>query len=184
MDPFPRVTRSLTLARSWGYHPTPRKPFRTAIPFRGGITPLLCPLQYAHVVRVLQRTHPFRSAHHFTTWPCSTSIGVWPSLRDRQDYLSANANGSAYARQKPPAMISWGNANSASLRWRFPNGGGGERYGLARLWPLAVSMIGRAHRSRPPLTPTTTPVGGFLPPVSPPPYVLSENWKAHLSTPI
>ena len=45
-------------------------------------------------------------------------------------------------------------------------------------------MIGRAHQSKPPQTPTTTPVGGFLPPVSPPPYVLSENWKAHLSTPI
>jgi len=38
--------------------------------------------------------------------------------------------------------------------------------------------------NKPPQTPTTTPVGGFPPPVSPPPYVLSENWKAHLSTPI
>lgn len=71
--------------------------------------------------------------------------------------------------KEPPALISWGNANSASLRWRFPSRGGGERYGLARLRSLAVSMIGRAHRSSPPQTPTTTPVGGLLPPVSPPP---------------
>ena len=86
--------------------------------------------------------------------------------------------------KEPPALISRGNANSASLRWRFPCRGGGERYGLAQLRSLAVTMIGRAHQSKPPQTPSTTPVGGFHPPVSPPPYVLSENWKAHLSTPI
>ena len=86
--------------------------------------------------------------------------------------------------KEPPALISWGNVDSASLLWRFPSFGGGERNGLARLRSLAVTMIGRAHRSSPPQSPTTTPVWGFHPPVSPPPYVLSENWKAHLSTPI
>lgn len=48
----------------------------------------------------------------------------------------------------------------------------------------SMSKIITAPQDRPPQTPTTTPVGGFPPPVSPPPYVLSENWKAHLSTPI
>mgnify|MGYP006974591661 CR=1 FL=1 len=71
--------------------------------------------------------------------------------------------------KEPPALISRGNINSATLRWRFPCRGGGERYGLARLRSLAVPMIGRAHRSKPPQSPTTTPVGGWLPPVSPPP---------------
>lgn len=47
-----------------------------------------------------------------------------------------------------------------------------------------MSKIITAPEYSPPQTPTTTPVGGFPPPVSPPPYVLSENWKAHLSTPI
>ena len=47
-----------------------------------------------------------------------------------------------------------------------------------------MTKIITAPKHKPPQSPTTTPVGGFRPPVSPPPYVLSENWKAHLSTPI
>ena len=68
-----------------------KRPFRTATTFRGGITPLLRPVIHARDARVYHWTHPFRSAHHSTTWPCSTSIGVWSSLRDHQDYLSATA---------------------------------------------------------------------------------------------
>ena len=82
---------SLANARLRSYRPAPRRPFRAATPFRGGSSPLLRALRYAHGVRVSKRTHPFRPAHHFTTWPRSTSIGVWPSLRDRQDCLSAGA---------------------------------------------------------------------------------------------
>lgn len=48
----------------------------------------------------------------------------------------------------------------------------------------SMSKVITAPKYKPPQTPTTTPVGGFRPPVSPPPYVRLEKWKALLSIPI
>ena len=111
------------------------------------------------------------SGFAYVKWCASASLCLCQqcTVSLRSTVCTADTSGFAYATKEPPAWISWGNVNSATLRWRFPSRGGGERYELARLRSLAVSMIGRAHRSKPPQTPTTTPVGGWLPPVSPPP---------------
>lgn len=48
----------------------------------------------------------------------------------------------------------------------------------------SMSKVITAPEDRPPQTPSTTPVGGFPPPVSPPPYVLSEKWETHFPIPL